>query len=1141
MKKKQVLLLLLAASLATATTATTVTTAFASEPYATMETEAVGNQDEYFVDENATVEEPVTQIEENNDLMSSFDTEAAVPETEAPAMDVQAFSETLTDEVLPPAPEDQFIPFESIIIEEGYTTMEQGEVKQFHAITAPANATERLCWMSSDPENLYVDENGLVTAKKDGYYTLTAYGNTAQVMDQITIDVFTTLESVQISKDEFTLYEGESEGIHYITTPADIDLSGSGYRVVSDNKGVAEVYYDDSFGGFCVKGVAEGEATITLKVPAGDGFFTDTAKVVVKKRPEADKAALTTAIAKAEKEAALTDKYTEDSIAKLNAVIAEAKALLDNADATQPDVDAMVVRVNDAVKALEEKPVVKPEADKAALTTAIAKAEKEATLTDKYTEDSIAKLNAVIAEAKALLDNADATQPDVDAMVVRVNDAVKALEEKPVVKPEADKAALTTAIAKAEKEAALTDKYTEDSIAKLNAVIAEAKALLDNADATQPDVDAMVVRVNDAVKALEEKPVVKPEADKAALTTAIAKAEKEAALTDKYTEDSIAKLNAVIAEAKALLDNADATQPDVDAMVVRVNDAVKALKEKPVVKPEADKAALTTAIAKAEKEAALTDKYTEDSIAKLNAVIAEAKALLDNADATQPDVDAMVVRVNDAVKALEEKPVVKPEADKAALTTAIAKAEKEAALTDKYTEDSIAKLNAVIAEAKALLDNADATQPDVDAMVVRVNDAVKALKEKPVVKPEADKAALTTAIAKAEKEAALTDKYTEDSIAKLNAVIAEAKALLDNADATQPDVDAMVVRVNDAVKALKEKPVVKPEADKAALTTAIAKAEKEAALTDKYTEDSIAKLNAVIAEAKALLDNADATQPDVDAMVVRVNDAVKALKEKPVVKPEADKAALTTAIAKAEKEAALTDKYTEDSIAKLNAVIAEAKALLDNADATQPDVDAMVVRVNDAVKALKEKPVVKPEADKAALTTAIAKAEKEAALTDKYTEDSIAKLNAVIAEAKALLDNADATQPDVDAMVVRVNDAVKALEEKPVEPETPETEKPEIPETPETEKPEIPETPETEKPETEKPETEKPETEKPETEKPETEKPETEKPETAKPETNVPKTGDPAMVGLLGAATAFSAGLIAKFSRKCRKKDDENK
>ena len=75
------------------------------------------------------------------------------------------------------------------------------------------------------------------------------------------------------------------------------------------------------------------------------------------------------------------------------------------------------------------------------------------------------------------------------------------------------------------------------------------------------------------------------------------------------------------------------------------------------------------------------------------------------------------------------------------------------------------------------------------------------------------------------------------------------------------------------------------------------------------------------------------------------------------------------------------------------------------------------------------------EVDKDALAQAITDAEAKAGQTDVYTADSIAKLKEAIAAAQAVYDNPEASQADVDAQAAALEAAVEALEEIQV-PET---------------------------------------------------------------------------------------------------------
>ncbi len=203
---------------------------------------------------------------------------------------------------------------------------------------------------------------------------------------------------------------------------------------------------------------------------------------------------------------------------------------------------------------------------------------------------------------------------------------------------------------------------------------------------------------------------LKPDADMTALDAAIAAADalKEA----DYTSESFAKLKAAVEAAKALPKNAD--QAEVDAAAKAVNDAVDAL----VFSPQAsDKAALAKAIAEAES----IDKtrYTEESVAMMDLILAGAKTALASDDLNE--IKKATETLNKFLASLVEQP-----GGKADLEKAIEKAEKLD--KSKYTEESVAALDLVLDGARAAMDSGDPAKIEKAAKALKA--AVEAMKEK---------------------------------------------------------------------------------------------------------------------------------------------------------------------------------------------------------------------------------------------------------------------------------------------------------------------------------------------------------------------------------------------------------------------------
>ena len=210
------------------------------------------------------------------------------------------------------------------------------------------------------------------------------------------------------------------------------------------------------------------------------------------------------------------------------------------------------------------------------------------------------------------------------------------------------------------------------------------------------------------------------------LLATINTANKKLAETEQYTPSSLKDLEEAVKAAQAIYDDPNADQDKVDKAKANVEAKLAALKAK------AKKDALNLAIIAAEGDAALVDKYTEESIEKLQKAIDEAKEVLADENASQEEVDAAEKAVQAAQKALVEKETPKPEAPvkKDELKAAVEDATKVVGDTEQYTEESLAALQAAIDEANAVLDNPEATQAEIDAAVKAVKEAKAALKVK---------------------------------------------------------------------------------------------------------------------------------------------------------------------------------------------------------------------------------------------------------------------------------------------------------------------------------------------------------------------------------------------------------------------------
>lgn len=385
-----------------------------------------------------------------------------------------------------------------------------------------------------------------------------------------------------------------------------------------------------------------GAGTLVFTAPDGDSPQTDKFDIeLVKLADEADLTELQTAITNAEAilNAADKDKYSAAALVELQELVNAGKQL--TTASSQADVDAKKAEITAKIADIQTQFTITATAGnggKIAPTgaTKVYKGTSKAftiTPNDGYHVDSLT-VDGTAVDVVTEYTFSDVTTNHTIA-VTFAKDAMTIAKEN-----------LLAAINTANERLAQTDAYTPASLEALQNAVDEAQTVYNKADATQTEVDNAKANVEAKIAALKEK------ADKSALRLAVKAAEGEAALTDKYTEESIAALQTAIDAANRVLADDNATQAEVDAQVEAVNAAKAALEEKkaPVVKEELEKA-----VADATEVVGATDKYTEASLAALQSAIDAANEVLQNSDATQDEIDAAVQAVKEARAALKAK------------------------------------------------------------------------------------------------------------------------------------------------------------------------------------------------------------------------------------------------------------------------------------------------------------------------------------------------------------------------------------------------------------------------------------------------------------------------------------------------------
>ena len=374
---------------------------------------------------------------------------------------------------------------------------------------------------------------------------------------------------------------------------------------------------------------------------------------------------------------------------------------------------------------------------------------------------------------------------------------------------------------------------------------------------------------------------------------------------------------------------------------------------------EADLTELTATIAEAEEilNAEDKDKYSATALVELQKMVNDGKAFTENT--SQADVDAKKAEIKAKIAdiqtqftiiatageggKIELKDEIKERAkDETSYET---KAYKGTSKVFTITPDKGYHIESITVDGENV--ETIATEYAFEDIVANHTIEVTFAKDELTIAKENLLATINTA----NKKLAETEQYTPSSLKDLEDAVKAAQAIYDDPDADQNKVNEAKTNVEDKMKALKAK------AKKDALNLAITAAEGDAALVDKYTEESIEKLQKAIKEAKEVLADENASQEEVDAAEKVVKAAQKALVEKETPKPEAPvkKDELKAAVEDATKVVGDTEQYTEESLAALQAAIDDANAVLDNPEATQAEIDAAVKAVKEAKEALKVK------------------------------------------------------------------------------------------------------------------------------------------------------------------------------------------
>ena len=241
------------------------------------------------------------------------------------------------------------------------------------------------------------------------------------------------------------------------------------------------------------------------------------------------------------------------------------------------------------------------------------------------------------------------------------------------------------------------EEYTEESWDALGAALEFAKEVQANPQAAKADIDQAISGLIAAFGDLEYG------VQKQHLEEAVRAAQAILALEQDFEEESLAALKNLIGAAKEMLTDGEATQEQVNQMV---SDLINAIVQ---VAPDEDLTALESLI---EAVGSLSgDKYTSNSWSALVGAVDNANAVLADSNREEGALADAYLQLAEAIRGLVMK------GNKAALHAAVEKAEAILAAASSYTQSTVSGLYEALERAKAVYDNEDASQAEVNEAV----------------------------------------------------------------------------------------------------------------------------------------------------------------------------------------------------------------------------------------------------------------------------------------------------------------------------------------------------------------------------------------------------------------------------------------
>ncbi|WP_430599025.1 TIM-barrel domain-containing protein [Enterococcus sp. DIV1217] len=420
-------------------------------------------------------------------------------------------------------------------------------------------------------------------------------------------------------------------------------------------------------------------------------------------------------------------------------------------------------------------------------------------------------------------------------------------------------------------------------------------------------------------------------------------------------------------------------------------------------------------------QARVEKEYTPETWAIFKPILDEAVAVLANEQATQTDVSAAAENLEKAASQLEKMPDVANKADlEKAIQEGLAKKPSDG---QEFTEETKKVLEESLAAAQKVFAQEKVTQEEIDQATKTLREAIAQLKEQPVA---VDKETLKEQIAQARgRKPEEGYQFTKETEKQLQEAIQAAEAIVAKETATKEEVSEALNALETAMAQLKEVPLV----NKDQLQEVVKRAQQVTPSEGlQFTASSLQELQKALLAAKNTLKNPAANQKMIDEAVAELTSAIDGLQEEVLV---TDKKALEAMIAKAKAiKPSAGKEFTSESKARLTEAIDQAEGILADKNARQEQIDIAEKNVKTALDSLEEQVL---QTDKTKLKELLQKAETLKPKAGKqFTKASQEALAEAIKQAKALVEDPNATQEAVDKCLSILSQAIEAMAEEPI-------------------------------------------------------------------------------------------------------------